>query len=118
MKFNDLDFIDKAFHEKELGVVSFASKANTKDTSGNFSEEYIRTRFVYALVNSGYFPKEILCIEFNITKGNNGKALKPDVVAFKNTDWLKVYEDAKTNKNFKQLRQNYLVIFETKKNNK
>ncbi len=118
VKFKDLDFIDKAFHEKELGVVSFASKANCKDTSGNFSEEYIRTRFVYALVNSGFFPKEILCIEFNIPKGNNGKALKPDVVAFKNTDWLKVYQDAKANKNFKKLRQNYLVIFETKKNNK
>lgn len=118
IKFKDLDFIDKSFHEKELGVVSFASKANCKDTNGNFSEEYIRTRFVYALVNSGFFPKEILCIEFNIPKGNNGKALKPDVVAFKNTDWLKVYEDAKANKNFKKLRQNYLVIFETKKNNK
>lgn len=118
VKFKDLDFIDKAFHEKELGVVSFATKANSKDTNGNFSEEYIRTRFVYALVNSGFFPKEILCIEFNIPKGNNGKALKPDIVAFKNTDWLKVYEEAKANKNFKKLRQNYLVIFETKKNNK
>lgn len=118
VKFKDLDFIDKAFHEKELGVVSFASKSNCKGASGNFSEEYIRTRFVYALVNSGFFPKEILCIEFNIPKGNNGKALKPDVVAFKNADWLKVYEEAKASKNFKKLRQNYLVIFETKANNK
>ncbi|MFY7937986.1 MAG: HsdM family class I SAM-dependent methyltransferase, partial [Flavobacterium sp.] len=32
--------------------------------------------------------------------------------------WLKVYEEAKANKNFKKLRQNYLIIFETKKNNK
>lgn len=118
IKYKDLDFIDKAFHEKELGVVSFASKANTRDTSGFFSEEYIRSRFVYALVNSGFFPKEVLCIEFNIPKGNNGKALKPDIVAFKNKDWLKINEDAKANKNFKKLRQNYLVIFETKKNNK
>jgi type I restriction enzyme M protein len=117
-KYKEIEHIDSEFHKKEIGVVSFASKANTKDTSGNLSEEYIRTRFVYALVNSGYFPKEILCIEFNIPKGNNGKALKPDVVAFKNTDWLKVYEEAKANKNFKKLRQNYLVIFETKKNNK
>lgn len=117
-KHNELKFIDKSFHEKELGVVSFASKAKTRDTNGNLSEEYIRTRFVYALVNSGFFPKEILCIEFNIPKGNNGKSLKPDVVAFKNKDWFKVYEEAKANKNFKKLRQNYLVIFETKKNNK
>lgn len=55
VKFKDLDFIDKSFHEKELGVVSFASKANCKDTNWNFSEEYIWTRFVYALVNSGFF---------------------------------------------------------------
>lgn len=95
VKFKDLDFIDKSFHEKELEVVSFASKAKTRDARGNFSEEYIRTRFVYALVNSGYFPKEILCIEFNIPKGNNGKSIKPDIIAFKNTDWIKVYEDAK-----------------------
>lgn len=117
-KFENLEYIDKSFHEKELGVVSFASKAKTKDTKDNLSEEYIRTRFVYALVNSGYFPKEKLCIEFNIPKGNNGKALKPDIVAFKIKNWLEVYNEAKASKNFKKLRQNYLVIFETKKNNK
>ncbi|MEM6517174.1 MAG: N-6 DNA methylase [Bacteroidota bacterium] len=118
IKYNELKFIDKFFHEKELGVVSFASKAKTRGSNGNLSEEYIRTRFVYALVNSGYFPKEILCIEFNIPKGNKGKSLKPDIVAFKNKDWLPIYEEAKANKNFKKLRQNYLVVFETKKNNK
>lgn len=118
IKYNELKFIDKSFHEKVIGVVSFASKAKTRDSNGDLSEEYIRTRFVYALVNSGYFPKEILCIEFNIPKGNKGKSLKPDIVAFKNKDWLPIYEEAKANKNFKKLRQNYLVIFETKKNNK
>ncbi len=117
-KYKGLEYIDKVFHEKELGVVSFASKAKTKDTNDKLSEEYIRTRFVYALVNSGYFPKELLCIEFNIPKGNKGKALKPDIVAFKNIDWHKDYENAKTNKDFKIVRQNYLVIFETKKNKK
>jgi type I restriction enzyme M protein len=117
-KYSGIEFIDSSFHKNELDVVSFASKANAIDTRGNFSEEYIRTRFVYALVKSGYFPKEHICIEFNIPKGNNGKALKPDVVAFKSKDWLKTYEQAKTNKDFKELRQNYLVIFETKKDNK
>ncbi len=117
-KYKDVVTIDKKFHEEEIGVKSFASKAKTKDTKGNFSEEYIRSRFVYALVNSGLFPKEFLCIEFNIPKGNNGKALKPDVVAFKTKEWLDIYEDAKAKKDFKKLRQNYLVVFETKKNNK
>jgi type I restriction enzyme M protein len=117
-KYKGLDFIDSAFHKNELNVVSYATRAKVIDAKGNHSEEYIRTRFVYALVNSGFFPKEHLCIEFNIPKGNNGKALKPDIVAFKNKDWLQTYEHAKANKDFKVLRQNYLVIFETKKDNK
>ncbi len=118
LKYKNIETIDSSFHKKELGVVSYASKAKAKDTKGNFSEEYIRTRFVYALVNSGYFPKEFLCIEFNIPKGNNGKSLKPDIVAFKTKEWLNIYDEAKSKKDFKKLRQNYLVIFETKKNNK
>lgn len=84
VKYKELKYIDKAFHKKELGVMSFASKSSTHDSKGKLSEEYIRTRFVYALVNSGYFPKEVLCIEFNIPKGNNGKALKPDIVDIQN----------------------------------
>lgn len=117
-KYAKCEYIDGSFHKKELGVISFASKAKAKDANGNLSEEYIRTRFVYALINSGYFPKEYICIEFNIPKGNNGKSLKPDIVVFKNKNWFNLYEEAKTKKDFKILRQNYLVIFETKKNNK
>lgn len=113
-KYNNLESIDKQFHIKELGVKSFASKANARDTKGLLSEEYIRTRFAYALVNSGYVPKELICIEFNIPKGNNGKAIKPDIVVFKNRNWETLLEE----KNFKELRQNYLIIFETKKNKK
>jgi type I restriction enzyme M protein len=114
----DLKKIDRDFHKKVLGVTSFASKADVKDSKGNYSEEYIRTRFVYALVKSGSFPKENLCIEFHIPKGNKGKALKPDVVAFKTSDWKDIFENAKANKDFSKIRQIYLVIFETKKNNK
>ena len=117
-KYKDLEIIDKSFHEKELGVVSFASKANTIDAEGNFSEEYIRSRFVYALIESDSFPKEHLCIEFQIPKGNKAKSRKPDLVAFKTDKWLSLYEDAKVNKDFSKIRQIYLVIFETKKNNK
>ena len=87
-KFQSIDSIDREFHKRNIGVISFSSKANTRDSFGNFSEEYIRTRFVYALVKSGLFPKEVLCIEFSIPKGNNAKSLKPDIIAFKNKDWL------------------------------
>ena len=117
-KFDSIDYIDKSFHQEKIGIKSFASRAKAKDSSGNYSEEYIRTRFVYSLVKSGLFPKEVLCIEFHIPKGNNAKSIKPDIVAFKTDEWIDIYEDAKLNKNYNLLRQNYLVFFETKKNNK
>lgn len=116
--YKDLEFIDREFHKNKLGVVSFASKAKTKDNKGNYSEEYIRTRFIYGLIKSEAFPKENLCIEFHIPKGNNGKSIKPDIVAFKNSKWLTTYQSAKANKDFSKIRQILLVIFETKKDNK
>ncbi len=116
--YGSIEYFNSDFHYDIIGVTSFASKASSRDVDGNLSEEYIRTRFVYALVKSGLFSKEVLCIEFKIPKGNNGKALKPDVVAFKTTDWKETYEKAKISKNFSALRQIYLVFFETKKNNK
>jgi len=116
-KYEDLKEIDKSFYE-QLGVVAFNSKAKTRDTNGNFSEEYIRARFVYALVFSGLYPKEYICVEFGFPKGNSKTKIKPDIVVFKNKDWIQDFEDAKGGKNFSKIRQNILVIFETKKNNK
>jgi type I restriction enzyme M protein len=116
--FSTLEEIDRNFYEKEIGVVAFNSKAPAKDKQNNFSEEYIRARFVYSLVYSGMYSKEYICIEFGFPKGNGGKSLNPDIVVFKNKDWLKDYEKAKASKNFATIRKNILAIFETKKNNK
>ena len=116
--FSSLNSIDKNWYKDELGIISFCSKANTKDTQGNFSEEYIRARFVWSLINSGMYNKEYVCVEFGFPKGNTKTKLKPDVVVFKNKDWLIEFEHAKRTKNFSKIRQNLIVIFETKKNNK
>lgn len=118
LKYNDLETIDKNWYQKEIGVTSFSSTAKTRDVKGKLSEEYIRARFVWSLVNSGMYQKEYVCVEFGFPKGNGGKSLNPDIVIFKNKDWLNEYEEAKANKNFAKIRQNVLVIFETKKNNK
>ncbi len=88
-KFSTLEEIDRNFYEKEIGVIAFNSKATTKDKQNSFSEEYIRARFVYSLVYSGMYSKEYICIEFGFPKGNGGKSLNPDIVVFKNKDWLK-----------------------------
>lgn len=117
-KYKDLEIIDKDWYQEEIGVISFSSMAKTKDVKGKLSEEYIRARFVWSLVNSGMYQKEYVCVEFRIPKGNGGKSLNPDIVIFKNKDWLSEYKEAKANKNFAKIRQNVLVIFETKKNNK
>ncbi len=116
-KYKELKEIDKKFYA-DLGVIAFNSKAKTKDLEDNFSEEYIRARFIYTLIHSGLYPKEYICVEFGFPKGNTKTKLKPDIVIFKNKEWKKDYDDAIANKNFSKIRQNILVIFETKKNNK
>ena len=117
-KFKDLEVIDSNWYKSELGIEAFNSRAKTRDASGQFSEEYIRARFVWSLVNSGMYQKEYICIEFGFPKGNGGKSLNPDIVLFKNKDWLNDYQEAKKTKDFSKIRQNVLAVFETKKNSK
>lgn len=113
-KFYNLETIDREWYKKNLDVVAFCSKAETKDKNGKWSEEYLRARFVWSLINSGMYNKEYICVEFGFPKGNTKTPLKPDIMVFKKKDWLKDFES----KNFQELRKNVLVIFETKKNTK
>lgn len=117
-KYKDLEIINSKWYEDEIGVFANISKAANKDKKNNFSEEYIRARFVWSLVNSGKFNKEYICVEFDFPKGNKANSLKPDIVVFKNKDWKNQWEDAKSNKDFSKIRKEVLVIFEAKKNNK
>jgi type I restriction enzyme M protein len=77
------------------GVISHCNSAKTRDSKGNFSEEYIRARFVWGLISSGMYQKEYICVEFSFPKGNTKTTLKPDVVVFKNRDWLIDFKEAK-----------------------
>ncbi|MDR0423053.1 MAG: N-6 DNA methylase [Rickettsiales bacterium] len=104
------DFIDNDFYKK-LGVESKISRQDIKDKFNNWTEEYIRARFVYYLVHSGKFPKENIFVEFSIPKGNKNSApLKIDICIFKKKvseiDFTKITE----------IRQNILLVAETKKN--
>ena len=115
-KYKELERIDNDFYEKEFWIQSFVSKAKTKDSKGLWSEEYIRARFVYAMIYSWMYQKEYICVEFGFPKWNGWKSLNPDIVVFKNKDWFKDYEEAKSTKSYAKIRQNVLIIFETKKN--
>jgi len=114
-QFLDLEFIDKKWYQEQVGVVAFNSKASVKDSKGNFSEEYIRARFVWSLVNSGMYNKEYICVEFGFPKGNTKTRLKPDIVVFKNKDWLKDYEEAEKVKIFQKSEKTYLLFLKQRK---
>lgn len=117
-KYKDLEEISSNWYDKECGVVSYCSTAKCKDKNGNLSEEYIRARFVWSIINSGMYQKEYICVEFSLPKGNTKTTLKPDIVVFKNKEWKSDFEYAKENKDFSKIRQNILVVFESKKNSK
>ena len=116
--FKNLKEINKEWYKKEVDVVSYCKKSSTRNTKGEYSEEYIRARFVWSLVNSGMYQKEYICVEFSIPKGNGGKSINPDILVFKDKNWLDMYENAQKNKDFSEIRKNILVVFETKKNDK
>lgn len=111
-KYQDLEKIDSQWYERELGVKAFAKSSNLRRKDGTYTEEWYRAKFTYMMVKSGLYNKENLCIELSLPKGNGGKAIKPDIVAFKDKKWLDFY-----NKNeIDELRKYILVVFEAKDN--
>jgi type I restriction enzyme M protein len=107
--------ITPEWYKKELGVISFNKSAPTLNTKGNFSEEYVRARFVYSLINSNKFSRENICVEAHYPKGNGGKSINPDIIVFKDKDWAKSINSMN---DFVKLKESILVIFEAKKDNK
>lgn len=106
------------WYKKELGVHAEISKPEKSlSVSGDYSEEFYRARLVYAMVKSRAYPAENIFVEYKIPKGNGGKSIKPDIVVFKDK-WKEKYQLAKQTKDYSELRKNYLIFFEAKKNNK
>lgn len=114
------DFIiTREWYKNELGVISFNSEKSALNIDGNFSEEYIRARFVYSLIYSGKFNKEELCIEGQFPKGNGGKSINPDIVVFKRNDWHNILlKEKEISQGFVKLKDSLLMIFEAKKDSK
>ncbi|MHC1679294.1 MAG: class I SAM-dependent DNA methyltransferase [Candidatus Cryosericum sp.] len=111
-RYSKLDLISADWYKKEMGVVSFAKTELSRSASGKYSEEYLRARFVYALIASGKYSPELLCVEAQFPKGNGGKSINPDILAFKDDSWQ--------GKSFStsEVRQNLLVIFEAKRSSR
>ncbi len=114
-KFCKLNFIDKEWYLINCGVYSNCKKANIKDKSGQYSEEWYRARMVWSLVQYGY-PHKNICVEFTIPKGSAGaKSLNPDIVIFKSENWFDIYEKWDKSKVVPdELCNDFLVFFEAK----
>ncbi|MDP1593022.1 MAG: hypothetical protein Q8L80_02135 [Gallionella sp.] len=109
-RYSGLIEISVDWYKKEMGVVSFVKSAPARLVSGQLSEEYVRARFVFALIASGKYSPEHLCVEAQLPKGNGGKSINPDILAFKDSSWLG--RDFSSS----EIRQNILVVFEAKGN--
>jgi type I restriction enzyme M protein len=110
--YSTLSTIDSAWYKKTLNVIAYGNEAPARGTAGTFSEEYVRARFVYALIASGKYKSEHLCVEVALPKGNGGKSINPDILAFKDATW--VGHKPSTS----EFRQNILAVFEAKRDAK
>lgn len=115
VKYSGLESIKDDFYIW-LGVSTWEKiNAKVRDTKGNLSEEYVRARFVYAMVYSWLYQKEYICVEFGFPVGNTKKTLNPDIAVFKSKDWKEEFEKSKQSKNYRWFSENTLAFFETKK---
>lgn len=112
----DIQFnITPEWYKKEFGITSFNKTAPSLNSQGKFSEEYIRARFVYALIYSNKFDRENICVEAHYPKGNGGKSINPDIVIFKDKNWATKINSMD---DFVKLKESILVVFEAKKDSK
>lgn len=111
--YKDINIINSDWYSKNLKVYTHKGiNASAKNTKGEFSEEYIRARFVYMLIMTDKYKPENICVEASLPKGNGGKSIDSDIIIFKNTDFR--------NKDFSssEIRRNILVIMEAKRSSK
>ena len=117
-KFTKTFDISPDWYNKECGVYSTNKIASSKNSKGNFTEEYFRARMVWSIVNSGLYPAENIIVEFSIPKGSEGaKSINPDIVVFKTKQWLSFYKKWDKSKSLpEELAKEMLIIWEAKEN--
>jgi len=112
-KYKNIVKINTDWYKKELGVATKKSiNAKAYNTKGDFSEEYIRARFIYMLIATDKYKPDHICVEATLPKGNGGRSIDSDVIIFKDSDW--VGKDFGTS----EIRQKMLVIMEAKQEGK
>lgn len=86
---------------------------------GSKNEQYYKWQFLYSLVNSGLFPKDLIGTEIHFPKGNKASTnIKIDAAIFSDASWWDKYVDYHKNSNsdsLQWLRNNLIVAIEFKK---
>ena len=116
--------------DKEFGMIpeyscflpehlSVGKTVQLQKKDGTKNEQYYKWQFLYSLVNSGLFPKDLIGTEVHFPKGNKDAAnIKIDAAVFTDASWWDKYVDYHTNNNadsLEWLRNNLIVAIEFKK---
>lgn len=99
--------------------LSIGKTTQLRKKDGSKNEQYYKWQFLYSLVNSGLFPKDLIGTEVHFPKGNKDAAnIKLDAAVFADASWWDKYVDYHTNNNvdsLEWLRKNLVVAIEFKK---
>lgn len=90
-----------------------------KKKDGTRNEQYYKWQFLYSIVNSGLFPKDLIGTEINFPKGNKSSAtIKLDGAIFDDSGWYEKYKTYHQNNDsdcLDWLRKHLIVALEFKK---
>lgn len=90
-----------------------------KKKDGSRNEQYYKWQFLYSIVNSGLFPKDLIGTEVHFPKGNKSSApIELDGAIFDTPEWYDKYKEYHINNDFEcldWLRKHLIVAMEFKK---
>lgn len=118
----DRKYSGKDIIPKSLVLVNGKVKDNIRirNEEGEELEEYYKWQFIYALLHSGLFKKDYICVEAGFPKGStSSKLLTIDAVIFDSKDWVEHYKKAhaksRDQDSINYLRKHLIGVIEFKK---
>lgn len=99
--------------------LTIGKKTNFRKKDGSRNEQYYKWQFLYGIVKSGLYPRDLIGTEVYFPKGNKSAApLKIDAAIFSEACWFDKYKDYHQNNSadsLEWLRKNLIVTLEFKK---
>lgn len=99
--------------------LSIGKKVYLYKKDGSKNEQYYKWQFLYAVVNSGLIPKDLIGTEIHFPKGNKNSAdIKLDGAVFSDSQWFDKYKEYHLNNDqdcLDWLRKHLIASIEFKK---